>query len=190
MQIIHWNPWVLKLMVYFVSCANDKPSMFRNIPIQRGQLLRSIPRIIDDLKYPVEQMSIDKRERYHEIKRRTLERYLDYMVKVANLIDKKMTQVGLLITVKDYDALCQLPLKQLALLDSEEVAYINKGKKVHISGNMLMEHARQLQRAYGDEKAMAFCKQQRMSPEDIERALHPVPIPADLKATLRRLNER
>ena len=185
MQVIQWNPWVLKIFIYFVSCANEEPSVFRNIPIQRGQLLRTIDRIAEDLKYPVEQMTIEKRQRYHALPRRTLERYLDYMVQVAQLIEKQKARFGLLITVKNYDSLSRLPLKDLALLDTNEVAFINKGKEVTLQGNILLQHARDIQAAWGKEKALLFCQQRGMSEEDIERALNPVPIPGDIKAALR-----
>lgn len=187
MQIVNWNPWVLKIFVYFMNTANETPSVFRNIPIHRGQLIRSLDTIIDDLKYPVEQMTIDRRDRYHKLKRRTLERYLDYMVQVADLIEKQKTRFGLLITVKKYDELARLPFSELALLDTKEVALIKKTSGPVMQGNMLLQHARELQKAYGREKALIFCKEQRMSEEDIERALDPVPIPDDLKNIVRRI---
>ena len=190
MQIINWNPWVLKIFIYFISCANDEASMFFGIPINRGQLIRTIDRIAEDLKYPVEQMSIDKRDRYHKIKRRTLERYLSYMEEVAQLIKKKVTRKGLLITVNNYDYLSRLPLKELALLDSEEVAHIKTDNNTHeMQGNMRLQLARDHQKAYGDEAARAWCKMVGMSEEDIERALNPVRLPKELKQMLLGMND-
>ena len=186
MQVLQWNPWVLKIFVYFLSSANESETMFRNIPIRRGQLLRSLNTMIEDLKYPVEQMTIDKRDRYYRIPKRTLERYLNYMTEVADLIEKQVTRVGLLISVKNYDALCKTPLTGLALLDTKEVAFIKqKNGSTQLQGNALLQHARDIQLAWGEERALSFCRSQRMCEEDIERALRPVPIPSDLKSALK-----
>jgi hypothetical protein len=195
MKFHNANPWVLKLLVYFVGHANTEPSEFRGIVIRKGQMLRSLDRIIKDLEYPVQQATFDKHSRQHRIPKSTLRRYIDYM-ETAQLIKTQSTRLGTLITINDYDVLANVVLMDLVHVDTEQLDNVvvnnnnNKRKNTTtITPSMLLDTATDILSKSGREAAMEYCERNKMSNEDIQRVISPAQIPADFRRLFKKYDK-
>lgn len=101
-----WNPWKIKIYLYLVSKANEKDSEWKGIHISRGQLFRSLRTIRDDVSYIIHYTNDPNRQKKPPVS--TVKRVIDNL-KMKQLIDVKMEQHGMLITVNNYEVLFNTP---------------------------------------------------------------------------------
>jgi hypothetical protein len=113
----NWNPWSIKVYLYLVSHANEKEVVWNEISIERGQLVRSLRTIQERVSYIIQYADAQNREKKPSLA--TVKRIIDNL-KMKQLIDTKMIQHGMIITVNNYNMLVNTPfVKMIQQLDHE-----------------------------------------------------------------------
>lgn len=113
-----WNPWAIKIYLYLISTANEGPREWEGITIGRGQTVRSLRAIQNDVSYIIH-YSRDP-NRLKTPSHSTVKRILDHL-KMKQLIDIKMLQRGMLITVSNYEYLASTSIIKMLHADLSKV---------------------------------------------------------------------
>lgn len=105
-----WNPWKLKIYLTLVSKANEKETVWKEVNIGRGQLVRSLRTIQDEVSYIIHYTSDPNRVKKPSLS--TVKRVIDNL-KMKQLIDIKALQHGMIITVNNYEVLVNTPFTKM-----------------------------------------------------------------------------
>jgi hypothetical protein len=178
-----WNPWTIKIFLWLVGNANTEPAVFKGIPIQVGQLLRSYRKIIKEIKYPIQQKSLDGTTVEKEIPLTTFTRHIDLLIKERR-ITTRAVQFGTLITIKDYDKLCNIPLNRLVQVEWDNPSAYNSslyvtssGKKAFNKESNLLAILSQARDLFNNNKLKEYKEyvlKYNVPKEDLDRIEHPV----------------
>ena len=176
--MLNWNPWAIKIYLQLLAMAQQQDTTYKGLLVKRGQILISLRKLGERLKYPIEQDSLDGDQRFKEIPLTTLTRYLQRLEK-DRLVSTQTVQFGTLITILNYEACCVLPANHLVqpnLRDKlDSISSTNSSGTSTNTTNKLYTLLEYYNTSSSIPDTKRYGRELGLSREDIDRVIDPAP---------------
>jgi hypothetical protein len=169
--MLSWNPWKIKIYLYLLDNANTENNVWKNIPIRRGQLIRSPKNIGNEVAYIIKYKKMMDRQ-HNQPSASTVRRILEDL-EVTKLIKCEVIKNATLITICNYDTIIKMPMVELAHADLAEVKTVvdnsiyNTNNNYHLTSILVLNEAYEILANHGEDAFLQFCKKNKLNENDI-----------------------